>query len=73
MEKNVKKTVEYEELKLEGQSLEDLEQMEIDRIDKIKSGTIEKQIIGGEVVLCIVSGDNLCKINGKEQFILKIE
>lgn len=73
MEKNVKKTVDYEDFKLEGLSLEDLEQLEVVRQNKIKNKTIEESKIAGELVLNILKGDNLCKINGKEQFAFKIE
>ena len=66
LKNEVKATQEYADFKLEGKSAEDLEQIEADRVNKILSKQIETEIIGGELVLNIIQGQNLCKPQGKE-------
>ena len=66
LKNEVKKTQEYADFGLEAVSAEDLEQLEEDRVNKIISKQIETEMIGGELILNITQGQNLCKPPGKE-------
>ena len=49
-------------------SQEDYQNRIEEQIEHIQADTIEEQIIGGEIVLKIQSGQDFASINGKEQF-----
>ena len=73
MKNEVKQKVDYADQKLEAVSAADLQNIEELRKQKILAGTIEEQVIGGEISIKVDKGVNLAEINGKEMFAFAFE
>ena len=68
MKNEQKQKVEYVDQKLEAATEEALEEIENQRMQDIKSGTLQTQMISGELVLKIMNGQNFASIPGKNKF-----
>lgn len=73
MNTEIKKTNVYTDQKLESPVDEELVEIEEQRVNDIKAGSLPEKLIGGELVLKITEGKNFVDLNGKPKFALRYE